>query len=78
MVAAKVGTYTWVVVVVDKIDLLVARIECLCSVRFQHYYTMLPNCSLVVVVSQTTHWLYPYWVASVEICSWTLYVNKRL
>jgi len=35
MVAAKVGNYT-LEVVVDEIDSQVARIECFCSVYFQH------------------------------------------
>jgi hypothetical protein len=60
MVAAKVGNYI-LVVVVDEIDLQVARIECFCLVYFQHYYLMLPHCHLGVVVSQTAHLLEPYW-----------------
>ena len=44
MVAAKAGNYTLVlvvVVVVDEIDSRIARIECFCSVYFQHNYVML-------------------------------------
>jgi len=55
MVPAKPGNYT--LVVVDEIDSQIARIECLCSVYFQHYYLMLPHCHLRVVLSQTAHWL---------------------
>ena len=59
MVAAKAGNYTLVVVVVvvvvvdvvDEIDSRVARIECLCSVYFQHYFLMLSHCHLGIVVS---------------------------
>jgi hypothetical protein len=83
MVAAKAGNYTLVlvvvvvVVVVDEIDSRIARIECLCSVYFQHDYLTLPHCLLGVVVSQTAHWLEPYWLSSAEIHSSTSYVNKR-
>jgi hypothetical protein len=60
MVAAKVGNYTLVVVVVvavvvgmvDGIELRIARNECLCSVYSQDFYLMLPPCLLGVVVSQ--------------------------
>jgi hypothetical protein len=57
-VAAKVGNYT-LMVVVDEIDLRVARIESLYSVYFQHYYLMLQHCHLGVIVSQTGHSLEP-------------------
>jgi len=77
MVPPKAGNYTLVVVVVDEIDSRVARIECLYSVYFPHYYRMLPHCPLGVVVSQTVHLLEPYWLSSVEIRSSTSYVNKR-
>ena len=62
MVAAKAGNYT--VVVVDEIDSLVARIECLGSVYSQHYYPILPHCHLGVVVSQIAHLLSQYWLSS--------------
>jgi len=58
MVAAKVGNNT-LVVVVAKIDLQVARIECLCTVYFPRYNLILPHCHLGVVVSQTAYWLKP-------------------
>jgi len=74
MVAAKAGNYT---LVEDEFDLAVARIECLCSVYFQHYCQMLPHWLLGVVVSQTGHPVEPYWLSSVEIRSSTSYVNKR-
>jgi hypothetical protein len=74
MEAAKAGNYT---PVVEEIDSWVARIECLCSVYFQHGYLMLPHCHLGVVVSQTGHPVEPYWLSSVEIHSSTSYVNKR-
>ena len=83
MVAAKAGNYTLVLVVVvvvvgvDEIDSQIARIECLCSVYFQHYYLTLRHCLLGVVVSQTAHWLEPYWLSLAEIHSSTSYVNKR-
>jgi len=79
MVAAMAGNYTLVVVVVvvDEIDSRIARIQCLCSVYFQHDYLMLPHCLLGVVVSQTGHPVEPYWLSSVEIRSSTSYVNKR-
>jgi len=76
MVAAKAGNYT-MVTVVNEIHSKVARIGCLCSVYFQHYYLMLPHCHLDVVVSQTAHWLEPYWLSLVETHSSTLYVNKK-
>ena len=74
MEAAKAGNYT---PVEDEFDSGVVRIECLCSVYFQHYCQMLPHCLLGVVVSQTAHPMEPYWLSSVEIRSSTLYVNKR-
>jgi hypothetical protein len=82
MVAAKAGNYTLVVVVVvvvvvDENDLRIARIECLCSVHFQHDDLTLPHCLLGVVGSQTAHWLEPYWLSLAEIHSSTSYVNKR-
>jgi hypothetical protein len=73
MKAAKVGNYTPVEV---EFDLAVARIECLCSVYFQHCFQMLPHYLLGVVVSQTGYLVEPYWLSSVEIRSSTLYVNK--
>jgi len=73
MEAAKAGTYT---PVVEEIDSRVARIECLCSVYFQHGNLMLPYCHLGVVVSQTGHPVEPYWQSSVEIHSSTSYVNN--
>ena len=69
MVAAKAGNYT---PGEDELDLWDARIECLCSVYFQHYYMMLPHCHQGVVVSQTAHRVEPYWVSSAEIHSSTL------
>ena len=81
MVAAKAGNYTLVLVVVvavvDEIDSRIARIECLCSVYFQHDYLTLPHCPRGVVVSQTAHWLEPDGLSSAEIHSSTSYVNKR-
>jgi hypothetical protein len=74
MEAAKAGNYT---PVVEEIDSWVARIECLCSLYFQHGYLMLPHCHLGVVVSQTGHPVEPYWLSSVEIHSSTSYVNTR-
>jgi hypothetical protein len=74
MEAAKAGNYTPVEV---EFDSAVARIECLCSVYFLHDYLTLPHCLLGVVVSQTAHWLEPYWLSSAEIHSSTSYVNKR-
>jgi len=68
MVAAKAGSYTRVVVV-DESDSWVVRIECLCSILFQHYHLMLAHCHLGVVVSQTAHLLEPYSLASAEIRS---------
>jgi len=73
MVPAKAGNYT--LVVVDEIDLRVARIECLCSVYFPYYHLMLPHCPLGVFVSQTAHPLEPYWLSSVEIRLSSSYVN---
>ena len=76
MEAAKVGNYT---PVVEEIDSLVARIECLRLVYFQHYDLMLPHRHLGVVVgSQTGHPVEPYWLSTVENHSLTSYVNKRL
>ena len=75
MEAAKVGNYT---LVVEEIESWVARIECLCSVYFQHYHLMLPHCHLSVVLRQTGHPVEPYWLSSVEIRSSTSYVNTRL
>jgi hypothetical protein len=93
MVAAKAGNYTLVevvvvvvvvavvvvvvMVVVDEINLQVAPIEYLCLVYFHHYYLMLPHCHLGVVVSQTPHWLKPYWLSLAEIHSSTSYVNTE-
>jgi len=78
MVAAKAGNYTLVMVVVlDEIDSLVARIDCHCLVYFHHHYMMLPHCHLGVVMSQTTHLVEPSWLSSVEIHSSTSYVNNR-
>jgi len=77
MVPVKAGNYTLVVVVVDEIDSGIARIECVGSVCFPHYYLMLPHCHLGIVVSQTALWLEPYWLSSVEIHSSRSYVNKR-
>jgi len=74
MVAAKAGNNT---PVEAEIDLWVARIECLCSVYFHHYYQMLQHCPLGVVVSQTAHQLKPYWLSSAEIRSSTLYANMQ-
>jgi len=74
MQAAKAGNYT---PVENEFDLGVARIECLCSVYFQHYCQMLPHFPLGVVVSQTAHPMEPYCLSSVEIRSSTSYVNKR-
>jgi len=74
MEVAKAGNYT---LVVEVIDLWVARIECLCSVYFQHGNLMLPHCHLGIVVSQTGHPVQPYWLSSVEIHSSTSYGNKR-
>jgi len=74
MEAAKAVYYT---VVVDDIDLLVACIECVCSVYFQHNDPMLPHCHLGIVVCQTAHPMVPYWLSSVEIHSLTLFMNKR-
>jgi hypothetical protein len=71
--AAKAGNYTPVEEEFHSGD---ARIECLCSVYFQHYCQMLPHCPLGVAVSETTHPMEPYWLSSVEICSSTSYVNK--
>ena len=75
MEAAKAGNYT---PVVEEIDLWVTRIECLCSVYFQHGYLMLTHCHLGVVVSQTGHPVEPYWLSSAEIRSSTSYVNKMM
>ena len=74
MVVAKTGNYT---PVEDEFDFWVARIECLCSVYFQHYYLMLPRCHLGVFNSQTAHRLEPYWLPSAEIRSSTLYGTKK-
>jgi hypothetical protein len=74
-VAAKAGNYT--LVVVDEIELRIARIECLCSLYFQHHYLTLVHCHLGVVVSQTAHWLQLYWLSSAEILLSKLYVKKR-
>ena len=76
MVAEKAGNNT-LELVVDEIDSLVVRMECLCSLYCQHYYLMPPHCHLGVVVGQTAHRLEPYWVSSAEIHSSTLYVNKK-
>jgi len=74
MLAAKVGNYT---MAEDGFDLSVARIECLGSVYFQHYYLMLPHCHLGVVVSQTAHQLEPSWLSSPDIRASTSYVNTK-
>jgi len=74
MVAAKLDNYT---LVEDEFDLLVALIECLCLVFFQHYYLMLLHCHLDVVVSYTAHQLEPYWLSWAEAHSSILYVNKK-
>ena len=73
MLAAKACNYT---VVVNEIDSGVTQIECLCSVYFHHYYLMLPQSPLRVVVSRTAHPLEPYWLFSVEIHLKTSHVNK--
>jgi len=73
MEAVKAGNYT---PVVEEFDLWVARIECLCSVYFQHYHLMLPHCHLGVGVSQTGHPVEQCWLSSVEIRSSTSYVNQ--
>jgi len=73
MVAAKAGSYTPVEVEFESAD---ARIECLCSVYFQHYCQLLSHCLLGIVVSQTGRPVEPYWLSWVEIRSSTLYVNK--
>jgi hypothetical protein len=57
MEAARAGNYT---PVVEEIDVLVARIECLRSVYFQHSYLMLPQCHLGVDMSQTGYLVEPY------------------
>jgi hypothetical protein len=74
MEAAKAGNYA---PVEDDLDSAVPRIECFCSVYFQHYCQILPHCLLGVVVSQTSHPMEPYWLSSVEIHSSTSYVHKR-
>jgi hypothetical protein len=74
MGSARAGNYT---PVEDEFDSAVARIECLCSVYFQHNCPMLPHWLLGIVVSQTGHPVVPYWLSSVEIRSSTSYVNKR-
>jgi hypothetical protein len=71
MEAAKAGNYT---LVVEEINLWVARIDCLCSVYFPHL--MLPHCHMGVVVIQTGHPVEPYWLSSAEIRSSISYVNK--
>jgi hypothetical protein len=75
--AAKGGNYALGVVVVDEIDTRVARIDCLWSVYFQHYYLMFQHCLLGMVLTETAHRLTPYWLSSAEIHSLTSYVNKR-
>jgi len=83
MVAVKAGNDTLVVVVVvvvvvvDEMDLRIARIEYLGSVYFLHDYLTLAHCLPGEVVSQTAHWLEPYWLSSAEIHSSTSYVNNR-
>ena len=74
MVAVKAGNYT---PVEDEFDSGVARIECLCTVHFQHCCQMLPHCFLGFIVGQTPHPMEPYWLSSVEIRMSTSYVNKR-
>jgi hypothetical protein len=56
MVAPKAGNNT---PVEDEFDLVVAQIECLCSVYFPNYCQMIPHCLLGVVVSQTAHPMVP-------------------
>jgi len=77
MVAAKAANYTLVVVSVVEIDTWVARIECDCSVYFQHYHLMLPQCHLGIVVSQTAHLLETYWLSSAEIHLLTWYISEK-
>ena len=72
--AAKVGDYS---PVADELDAWVPRIECLCSVYFQHYFLMLPHCHPGVVVSQTAHQSGPYWLSLADIRSSTSYVNTK-
>jgi len=67
--SAKADNYT---PVVNEFDMWVAQIECLCLLYFQHYYLMLPHCSLGFVVSQTAHLFKPHWSSSVEISLSTL------
>jgi hypothetical protein len=77
MVAVKAGNYT--LVVADAIGLWVARIECLCSVNFQHYYLISPHCHLgIVVVIHTAHLLEQYSLSSVQISLSALYASNRL
>ena len=76
MVAAKGGNYTLVVVVYE-INSRVGRIECLCSVQFQHCYLTLPHCHLGIVMSQAANQLVKYCLSSAEIHLSTLYVNER-
>jgi hypothetical protein len=73
MQAAKAGNYT---PVVEEIDYWVARMQCLCSVYFQHYYLMLPHCHLGIVASQSCQLVEPYRLALVEIGSSTLYLRQ--
>jgi hypothetical protein len=74
IVAAKSGNNS---LVGKEINLWVTRIQCLCSVYFQHYYLMLPHCRFDIVVSQRDQLVEPYRLSSVGTSSLTLYVNKR-
>jgi len=76
IVAVKMRNYS--VVVVDEIDSGVVQIQCLCAVYILHYYLMLPQCHVGIVVSETSHQLEPYWLSSAEIRLSILYGNKRL
>jgi hypothetical protein len=75
MVAVRAGNYT---IVEDQFDLWVARIECHCSVYFQHYYPMLANCDQGVVMCQTARPMEPYWLSLAVFRSFTLYVNQQI
>jgi hypothetical protein len=74
MEAEKAGNNT---PVVAEIELLVARIEFLCSVYFVLSCLILPHCHLGVVVSQSGYLMEPCWLSLVEIYLSTSYVNKR-
>jgi hypothetical protein len=75
MVAVRAGNYT---TVEDQFDLWVARIQCLCSVYFQHHYLMLANCDQGVVMSQPARPLERYWLSLAVFRSFTLYVNQQI